>query len=192
MRIATRFLAVLALLGATVWTTAAGAVHPAAAQPPPRVLLVGDSIMVQSGTAAADELRAAGAEVVEAGISGSGLLTGWDWVAGAGDLVATHHPDAVAVLFVGNYFPPYVLDEQGEEILPGSPGYYDLWESRADGLMAELTVEGAEVLWVSPPPMADPGADHMTRGIWERFVDVADRWPGSTSSGPTATSSSRS
>ena len=71
----------------------------------PDVLLVGDSIMRQTGPALTEGLP--DREVDNRGVNGSGLLNPqvYDWVDRLPGLVAQSRPEATVVLFIGNYAP---------------------------------------------------------------------------------------
>lgn len=121
-----------------------------------RVLLVGDSIMVQASCAIADQLATVGITTSRHAVSGSGLLTGMDWVATVGTLVQQEHPDLVLAIFVGNYLGPPARDAQGREIVKDSPEYLAAWEARARAFSQAVHAGGAQMYWISPPPMAFP------------------------------------
>ena len=106
-------------------------------------------------------------------IDGSGLLTGYDWLAvAAAQLVARHDPELVVVMFSGNYAPPLLVDPAtGAEIAAGSPTMLRMWDAAADALMAVITAGGAGVLWVGAPPMR-PGT------FWETYDAVGALGPG--------------
>src|SRR6187401_1059096 len=70
---------------------------------PERVLLVGDSVMNQTGAALTNILR--DDDVRNEGVNGSGLLTPdyLDWPAQLRRLLDRFDPDVVVFLFVGNF-----------------------------------------------------------------------------------------
>src|SRR3954447_19980362 len=83
---------------------------PLAASGVHRVALIGDSLMVQASCAIADSLRDLGVETSRHAISGSGLLTGPDWVAATRQILRTERPDVVVAEFAGNYLGPPLHD----------------------------------------------------------------------------------
>jgi hypothetical protein len=187
-----RALLAVALVVALVATDPAGASGagpdpeapvPAMAAAPDRVqaLVIGDSILRESSDEAAAELAAHGVRAVIEGIDGSGLLTGFDWIARATELVAVHDPELVVVMFSGNYAPPLLVDPAtGADIVAGSPTMLSLWDRAADALMAVITARGARVLWVGAPPMR-PGS------FWETYDAVGALGPGIAARWPQAT-----
>lgn len=135
---------------------------------PPRVLLVGDSILAQPARTITDQLDALGVQTYAAAVSGSGLLTGAvDWQARANRLVAQMQPDVVIALFVGNYpentpadplyddLGPLPVDEAGTPIAADTPQFFDAWQDAAETLSGTLASRGAQVYWVEPPPMIE-------------------------------------
>ncbi len=120
-----------------------------------RVMLIGDSIMVQASCAVAESLAPLGIETSRHAVSGSGLITGMDWVTAVRPLLAAEHPDIVMAIFVGNYGPP-VRDAAGRPIVAGSPAFLAAWQRRAVALSKQVHAAGAEMYWVSPPPFALP------------------------------------
>jgi hypothetical protein len=120
-----------------------------------RVALIGDSIMFQPSCAIAESLAGAGITTSRHGISGSGLLNGsTDWVSEADRIVKAEKPDVVVAIFVGNYADPPVRDASGAPIARNSPAYFAAWQQRAQTLSDVVTKGGAELYWVSPPPIA--------------------------------------
>jgi len=120
-----------------------------------RVMLIGDSIMVQSSCAVADSLAGLGITTSRHAVNGSGLLTGMDWVAAIQPLLAAEHPDAVLAIFVGNYGPP-LRDPSGAVIVKDTPQFLAAWQARAEQLSKVAHDGGAAMYWVSPPPFAFP------------------------------------
>ena len=129
-----------------------------------RVLLIGDSIMVQAGCAVASGLAGIGIETHLAAVSGTGLLSGAvDWQANTQHLLETIKPDAVIAIFVGNYFAP-PPDAAGHTIPVDSPEFFDAWQKAAVALSAEVRAHGAAMYWVSPPPIVSPRATTIANG----------------------------
>ncbi len=130
-----------------------------------RVLLIGDSIMVQAGCAVASGLAGIGIETHLAAVGGSGLLSGAvDWQAKTNELLEKVKPDAVIAIFVGNYFAP-VPDASGHTIKVDTPAFFDAWQRVAVALSAEVRAHGAAMYWVSPPPIVGlPRATTIANG----------------------------
>lgn len=129
-----------------------------------RVLLIGDSIMVQASCAVASGLAGIGIETHLAAVGGSGLLSGAvDWQANAKQLLETIKPDAVIAIFVGNYFAP-PPDPAGHTIAVDSPEFFDSWQKAAVALSAEVRAHGAAMYWVSPPPTGTARATTIATG----------------------------
>jgi hypothetical protein len=132
-----------------------------------RVMLVGDSIMLQASCAIADSLAGLGITTTREAVPGSGLLRGIDWVTSIGPLLAAHHPDAVIVIFVGNALGPPIPGVAGAAGAPGTDEFRRAWQARAEALSRTIHAAGADVYWVSPPPFALPP-----------FVDAAKLYAG--------------
>jgi hypothetical protein len=129
-----------------------------------RVALIGDSIMEQASCSIADSLSDVGIETSRHAVGGTGLLTGLvDWVAQTRKIMQTEKPDVVVAIFVGNYFPPPFRDENGAVIEANTPAFYGAWQERAELLSAEVHAEKAQMYWVRPPPITDPGLAHGQR-----------------------------
>jgi hypothetical protein len=165
------------------------AVHLAPAVPAPRVLLMGDSLMDQQGSAAAFELRQVGVDAKSLGAWGTSLLTRdqYDfgksiptggWLKRASDQIATFDPDVVAVYLNHNYWPPYPRDATGTVIDSGKglwtpPGQLML-RTQATALITILRSRGARVFFVSPIPagqIANPDPD-LWSPIWHGYQPV--------------------
>ena len=93
----------------------------------PRVLLIGDSILDQDGSAAAFELRQAGVDAKAVAVWGSGIIgiDAYDygktkpagyWLHRAKQLVDAFDPDVVGVYMNHSYWPPYPRDAAGDPI----------------------------------------------------------------------------
>ena len=93
----------------------------------PRVLLIGDSILDQEGSAAAFVLRQAGVDAKAVAVWGSGVIgideydygktkpSGY-WLHRAKQLIAAFDPDVVGVYMNHSYWPPYPHDAAGNPI----------------------------------------------------------------------------
>jgi hypothetical protein len=119
-----------------------------------RVALIGDSIMFQPSCALAGSLTHVGITTARYAVPGSGLLTGTvDWIAETKHILATDHPDAVLAIFVGNYYRPPIRDAHGNPIEVDTPAFFAAWQHRAEELSDIVRAAGAQMYWVSPPPI---------------------------------------
>ncbi|MCZ7529929.1 MAG: hypothetical protein M5U31_06055 [Acidimicrobiia bacterium] len=154
---------------------------------PLRVLLIGDSIMENTGDHLLSELRRVlGDNVIVRveGHPGSGLLTTekFDWQRRFDEMLAEFDPDIVVALFVGNYPTewPYVIGLDGQPILPDSPEFHEAWRNAAVQITDRAVTNGASMWWITPPPMRDPGT-------WgQRAVDLAELYRSLVTSIPDA------
>jgi len=144
-----------------------------------RVMLIGDSIMEQASCAVADSLAGLGITTSRHAVAGSGLLTGMDWVAAVRPLLGSEHPDAVIAIFVGNYEGAPIRDAAGKVVLRDTPAFRAAWQARAEQLSKVVRASGADMYWVSPPPMALPpftGAGALYAGYrtirGDHFIDA--------------------
>ncbi|HYF46275.1 MAG TPA: hypothetical protein VD926_08710, partial [Acidimicrobiales bacterium] len=125
---------------------------------PERVLLVGDSLLRQTGPALADRLGP-GYAVRNIAVNGSGLLTPrfHDWPARVADELGAITPDLVVVEFVGNYTgDPDGLWRSADGRVVATiedPAFSREWGRRTDALMRSVEPTGAAVVLVLPPPM---------------------------------------
>lgn len=194
---------IVLVLTATVWLpachTAPSRSAPSASRPtsttgaaartatrPARVLLIGDSILDQEGSAATFLLRQSGVDARAIGVWGSGVigidqydfgrtkLSGY-WLRRARSEIARFDPDVVGVYMNHSYWPPYPRDAAGNPIT-------DLWSQsgqtmigrQAGALIAILRARHAKVFFISPVPgatsgSADPAA---TNPIWHGYLPV--------------------
>jgi hypothetical protein len=126
-----------------------------------RVALIGDSIMDEASCSIADSLSGVGIKTSRYAVGGTGLLTGLvDWVAATRKIMQTEKPDVVVAIFVGNYFPPPLRDENGAVIAAGTPAFFRAWQERAELLSQAVHSGGAQMYWVRPPPISDPQLAH--------------------------------
>lgn len=134
---------------------------------PLRLLVIGDSLTFQAKEAAeAVAARYEGVLVLRiVGLPGTGLISGFDWHEAMRRLVEDFHPHVVIAEFIGNYFPPYLQDARGVDILPGTEAFYERWQTATMAAMDVLTAEGALVFWVLGPNLADATADTQRRRI---------------------------
>jgi hypothetical protein len=148
------------------------------------VLLIGDSIMRQSGEYVEDTLEARpdieGVEVKNAGKNGSGLLTPgtYDWHEEAAGMIEKYDPDIVVVLFIGNYTSDdlYRLPD-GTPVEGYTPEWFQAWGVEGDRLMEVITAGGADVWWVQPPPMIDGEGARRVEEMRATYQALVDRWP---------------
>jgi hypothetical protein len=127
--------------------------NPFAAIDVDRVALIGDSIMYQSGCTIAESLAEVGITTSRHGVSGTGLLAGADWVAEAKKIVEQEQPDIVLAIFVGNYIGQPVRNPDGSIVQRDTPEFFRLWQERAQMLSQVVRDGGAQLYWVSPPPI---------------------------------------
>jgi hypothetical protein len=119
-----------------------------------RVALVGDSIMEQASCSVADSLARVGLTTYRYAVAGSGLLTGFvDWPSRIAQILRADHPDVVAAIFVGNYIGPPVRNATGQPIADNTPAFFAAWQMQAERISAEVLASGAQMFWVSPPPI---------------------------------------
>ncbi|MGH9006749.1 MAG: hypothetical protein ACRDV6_03390 [Acidimicrobiales bacterium] len=116
------------------------------------VVMMGDSLTVESYWAAADYLGQ-GYTVQPAAIGGSGLLdTQVDWVARAHQVIDDSNPSVVVAEFIGDYG---LLGER-PGVAAHSVAWYEQWAQVAQQMEDVLTSRGATVYWVIGPPVQDP------------------------------------
>jgi hypothetical protein len=129
-----------------------------------RVLLVGDSLTVQSAPVSSSRLEAKGYDVHVVAIPASGLLDtdpGINWPARFKNLVATFDPNTVVVEFIGNYgyfgLRPGVVD--------GSPTFYRQWAGAAQNAENVLASRHAVVYWVVGPPVEQAAEETQVMSV---------------------------
>lgn len=169
-------LAVLALL-------AGGVVAGEVLTPPTEhVLLVGDSIMRQTGPSLARQLGD-GFAVHNEGVNGSGLLTPaiFDWPDRLDQELTRVDPDVVVVLFIGNYTddPDQFWSTPDGDVVrdAGSVAFSREWGRQADAAMAEIAPSGAAVVLVLPPPMPTAELQAVVDVLRAEYERVAADWP---------------
>ena len=145
---------------------------------PIRVLVVGDSLTAQSEPAARALVADMGNPVALTvrAVPGSGLLTGFDWIGELDRLVTGTNPQIIVAEFIGNYFPPYLHDPDGQTVSPGSPAFYEAWATRTSAAMTVMTRGGATVFWVLGPDMRDPTLDTIRHGIDTIYRSQRQQW----------------
>lgn len=146
-----------------------------------QVLLVGDSIMRQTGPALTSQLGE-DYTVHNEGVNGSGLLTPdlFDW-AGRLELdLALTDPDVVVMLFIGNYTADpaeYWITAEGEVICSVNDPYFaEAWGRQVDAAMRTIAESGAEVVLVLPPPMAAAQLQAVVDALRDEYERIADEW----------------
>jgi peptidoglycan/LPS O-acetylase OafA/YrhL len=150
---------------------------PTAADPL-RVLLVGDSVMVDASPGIEAAIEATGVATVEPGGSaGFGLTYTKSWRSDWTDMVRNVRPDVVVVL-LGAW--------DADNALAHAPGWY---AGVVDDATAVLAAGGARVVWLGWPPThppavagrPEPDYDHIERQrdtVDSAFRTVAERHPG--------------
>jgi hypothetical protein len=151
------------------------------------VLLIGDSIMNQSGDYVQSQLRKQQSlddvEVQKEAVNGSGLLTPklYDWQRKAEELVKETKPKVVVVLFIGNYTETdlYPASTDGHPI-PNTyqDDFFAEWGLQAKKLTQMLQSNGARVDWVLPPPLKGPEGERREQLMRDTYVELARQVPG--------------
>ena len=146
---------------------------------PTRVLLVGDSILRQTGPAL-DDSFGRGVAIDNQAVNNSGLLTpGYvDWPRRLERLIAETEPDVIVVLFIGNYTDSdFWVDDEGNPVAKNTPAFFAAWAREADHMMEVLRASDADVYWVLPPPEYTEDNQVTTAGVRQVYADLATRWP---------------
>jgi hypothetical protein len=149
------------------------------------VLLIGDSIMVQSGPFVGDAVaRQPGVGTLKTkveAINGTGLLTPGltDWQAKASELIDRYQPKVVVVLFIGNYTDTDLWTGADGRPVPNEygPDFYREWGAQAEKLTATLSSRGATVDWVLPPPLAGDEGARREGLMRQTYTELAQRVP---------------
>jgi len=143
---------------------------------PRRVLLVGDSVMNQTGGALTNILRED--DVRNEGVNGSGLLTPdyLDWPAQLRRLLDRFDPDVVVFLFVGNFdlgtgetyttADGHVIESRRDPAFPRA------WQAQAQRMTDLAEEAGADVVWVLPPPMQDAADQALIEQLRAGYEDL--------------------
>ncbi len=136
--------------------------------------LIGDSIMYQASCSVAESLANVGIQTGRYAVPGSGLLTGSvNWLSQTQEILRTQHPNVVVAIFVGNYLGPPIQTADGQPVADDSLAFFEAWEQRAEQLSAEVRAAGAQMYWVSPPPITLPPLGHA-----QELFDGYQRIPG--------------
>ena len=148
------------------------------------MLLLGDSILDQEGSAAAFLLRQSGVDARAIGVWGSGLIgidqydygktkpSGY-WLHRARVEVAAFRPDAVGVYMNHSYWPPYPHDAAGNPITDlSSPSGQAMIAQQARALIHVLRAGGARVFFITPAPVATTGDPDLAASnpIWRGYL----------------------
>lgn len=145
-------------------------------------LLVGDSIMRQTGPALANRLGD-GWTVHNEGVNGSGLLTPgvFDWSDRLEQDLARTDPDVVVFLMIGNYTAdPSELwhTPEGEVVRDiGAPAFAREWGRQADEAMDAIAETGAPVVLVLPPPMPTDELQAVVDALRDEYRRIAAERP---------------
>jgi hypothetical protein len=153
------------------------------------VLIFGDSIADQQGRHAAVALEEIGVRVRVEARWGWGLFTrdqydmgarqeslpATSMLARASVAVTNFDPDVVAVYTNHNIGAPLPRDAAGEPIDLGSAGFAPMAESQLGELLKRLTVNGATVYLVEPPPPVGTAssADNL---IWAAYLSLQPKF----------------
>lgn len=148
----------------------------------PDVLLVGDSIMRQTGPPI--EAQLSDHEVENRGVNGSGLLSPqvYDWVDRLPGLLAQAQPEATVVLFIGNYSEEadWWMGPDGTPVAPNTPAFFREWRAQAEVVVAMLEAAGTDIYWVLPPPVASEAGQLTITGLRAVYENLADEHPSVT------------
>lgn len=169
--------------GLVVLALLAGGVAVGAVLDPPteHVLLVGDSIMRQTGPALTRQLGD-DYTVHNEGVNGSGLLTPalFDWPDQLEQALVRTDPDVVVFLFIGNYTDDpdeFWAAPGGRRVRDiGSAAFSREWGRQADAAMAAIADSGAQVVLVLPPPMATGKLQDVVDALRVEYERVARQW----------------
>jgi len=152
------------------------------------ILLIGDSIMSQSGQFTESYLieqpNVGSASTHTEAINGSGLLTpglcdDCDWLGRAPKLIETYEPKIVLVLFIGNYADDEFWTGTDGQPVPNDYGqrFFAEWGARAETLNTLLAARGAQVDWVLPPPLAGIEGQRREEAMRRTYEDLQRRVP---------------
>ncbi len=145
---------------------------------PEHLLLVGDSIMRQTGPALTRQLGD-GSTVQNEAVNGSGLLTPafFDWEDQLEESLVRTDPDVVVMLFIGNYTDDpaeFWAIPDGEPIRSvQAPGFASAWGRQVDEAMTAIAESGARVVLVLPPPMVTPELQAVVDALRAEYEQVA-------------------
>ena len=163
--------------------TLAGGLAACGDDGPRRVLLVGDSVLSQTGPPLARALP--DADVRNEAVSGSGLLTPdyVDWPHELRRLLDRFDPAVVAFLFVGNFDlgTGEVFTTADDQRIDDrtDPAFLRAWRAQAERMTEMVEEAGAEAVWVLPPPMEDAEDQRVVDGLRDAYAQVVDDVGGS-------------
>lgn len=160
---------------------------------PPRVLLLGDSILDESGNHAAVALRNMGLDAYTYGVWGSSLFTRnqydcgelqadsdrFSWLGRASPLIDRIDPDLVFVYLNHNYGPdvPRTREQceasSEESIALGSPEFARMTRTLLSEFLHRLRRRGARVFLLSPVPM-DPDRPAAENPIFLAYLGLKE------------------
>jgi hypothetical protein len=150
------------------------------------VLLIGDSIMNQSGDFVSAQLRKEqpldDIKVDKSAVNGSGLLTPhvYDWDTKTDELVKEHHPKLVVMLFIGNYSDTDLFVGADGTPIPDDYGqrFFDEWGRQAESITKSLQAQNIRVSWVLPPPFLGDEGIRREEAMRTTYLELARRLPG--------------
>jgi hypothetical protein len=150
------------------------------AEEPLRLWVGGDSMTREFGQALVD--RAAATGVVDAThhvemASGLTRPDYFDWPEALADDVEEHDPEIVVAMFGVNDAQGIVLEDGTAVQEVGDPRWAPEYRRRAGALMDQLREDGRLVVWVSQPPMRDPGYDARLAIVDQAAADEAASRP---------------
>lgn len=153
---------------------------PTAASPL-RVLSVGDSLGVDFGGTFVNDLAATG--VVNAALdahvdTGLSRPDYFDWPAELQSDLTKYQPQAVVVFLGANDPQNFVVG--GQALAYGTQAWHDAYAQRVGDLMTMATSNGARVLWIGMPPMADPVLNAKMQDLDQVYASEAASHPGVT------------
>lgn len=176
---------------------APGKTEPRRLSDPPRVLLIGDSILDQHGSHARVALRNMGLDATAHGVWGSSLFTrnqydcgavqvrpqndAFAWLQKASQLVERVDPDLVFVYLNHNYLPPYprtaeqCQTPEDDFIELGSPEFVEMTGRLLQEFLRRLRLHAARVVFVSPLPMDErPARENVIFNAYLTFQEELD------------------
>lgn len=161
--------------------------HPGGEELPPggegvvdplRLLIVGDSSIDAVGTSLLRELATTPSVVatLDARIStGLSRPDFFDWPTHLRSLVETNRAEVVVIMLGANDAQPFLVDGEPESY--GTDRWFATYRARVAGLLAQLTADGARVIWVGQPVMRATEFDAKMAAIDEIYRQEVDRSP---------------
>jgi hypothetical protein len=150
------------------------------------VLLIGDSIMNQSGSYVQGLMQRDASlgdvKVKVEAANGSGLMTPgiYDWMTKANELADVYQPKVVAILFVGNYTDTDLWVTEAGATIPNDyqQPFFDEWGRQAEKLTRIFQARGTQVDWVLPPPFLGDEGHRREELMRATYSALAARMPG--------------